>query len=118
MAKTDFKSIDEYLQTLPPEIRAILEQIRQVIHQALPEAEEIISYQIPAFRLNNRIVIFFAGYKSHASVYPIPAGTLSYRKKIEPYVKGKGTLQFLLDKPVPFDLIEKTALFLAKERAK
>lgn len=73
MAKTDFKSVDEYIASQPEAAQGILESVRAVIRKALPRAEEVISYQIPAFKVDSGAVIYFAGWKEHFSLYPIPA---------------------------------------------
>ena len=70
MAKTDFKSVDEYIASRPESVRGILERVRSAIRKALPGADEVISYQIPAYKLQGRAVIYFAGWKQHYSVYP------------------------------------------------
>ena len=70
MAKTDFKSVDEYIATHPPDVQAILQRVRSTIHKAVPKAEEAISYQIPTFKLHGSYVVYFAGWKKHYSLYP------------------------------------------------
>lgn len=106
MAGSDFKSVDEYIKTFPEEIQARLEIIRKAIRENVPdEAEETISYQIPTFKLNGKFLIFFAAFKNHVSIYPIPSGPESFRKKIEHYIKGKGTMQFSNDIELPIELI-------------
>lgn len=107
MAKTDFKSIDEYISTFPEDIADKLNQVRKIMGDELPDAVETISYQIPCFKQNGKYVIYFAGYKNHLGVYPIPPGDKDFQKEIEPYVKGKGTLQFSNDKELPVELIKK-----------
>ena len=105
MAKTNYKTIDEYIATVPKETQKILEEIRATIKAAVPEAEEKISYQIPTFELNGRNLVHFAAWKKHVSLYPIPAGNEAFEKKIAKYIAGKGTLKFPLDEPMPLDLI-------------
>ncbi|MBL8103608.1 MAG: DUF1801 domain-containing protein [Anaerolineales bacterium] len=105
MAKTNFQSIDEYIAACPPESQAYLKQIRTLIHSLVPDAKERISYQIACFELNGRNLIHFAGWKKHVSLYPVPAGSEAFERQIEPYVDGKGTIKFLLDKPLPTKLI-------------
>jgi uncharacterized protein YdhG (YjbR/CyaY superfamily) len=108
MAKrSDFKSVDEYIATFPKDLRIVLSTIRKTIKKELPDAEETISYQIPCFKQNGKYVIYFAGFKNHISLYPIPDGDSSFKKEIAPYVAGKGTLKFPLDKPLPLPLINK-----------
>lgn len=105
MKKTIPATVDAYIADFPPQVRKILEQVRATIRATVPEAEEKISYGIPSFTLNGTYLIYFAGYKNHFSIYPVPGGSEAFAKKVAPYKKGKGTLQFSLDKPVPIDLI-------------
>jgi uncharacterized protein YdhG (YjbR/CyaY superfamily) len=105
MAK--FSSVDEYVASFPPETRAILEKVRRAMRSAAPGTEETISYDIPTFTLDGRYVIYFAGWKRHISIYPIPHGDEALQRDLAPYVAAKGTLRFPLDKPIPYDLIER-----------
>jgi len=107
MAKTNFQSIDEYIAACPPETHEQLQQIREAVKRIAPDVKEKISYQIACFELNGKNLIHFAGWKTHVSLYPIPAGNEAFECQITPYVYGKGTLKFPLDKPLPMKLIEK-----------
>ena len=107
--KVVFNSIDEYIATFPEEVQKILEEIRSTIKAAAPEAQEKISYQIPAFELKGKNLIYFAGWKKHVSIYPIPPGDEAFEKEIAGHVDGKGTLKFPLDQPIPLKLITKVA---------
>lgn len=121
MAKTDFQSIDEYIQSCPPDSRAYLNEIRRLIHALAPDAKEKISYQIACFALNGMNLIHFAGWKKHVSLYPIPAGSEAFERQIAPYVDGRGTLKFPLDEPLPAKLIERVVklhLQVNKKKAK
>jgi uncharacterized protein YdhG (YjbR/CyaY superfamily) len=100
-------NIDEYIADFPKDIQVVLEKVRLTIKKAAPEAEETISYKIPTFKLNGKYLIYFAGYKKHISLYPVPIGDDEFNKQIVGYQAGKGTLQFPLDKPIPYDLIRK-----------
>jgi uncharacterized protein YdhG (YjbR/CyaY superfamily) len=111
-----YTTIDEYISTFPDDIQAILEKIRQSIQKAAPDAVETISYGIPTVNLNGKHLVFFAGWKHHISLYPIPAGDEAFLKKISQYKRVKSTVQFPLDKPIPFDLVEKIVNFLMMER--
>ena len=113
--KTPYRTIDEYINTFPPDIQKILERIRQTVREAAPEAIETISYQMPAFKLNGRNLVYFAAFKNHIGFYPIPSGIEAFKKELAPYIKGKGTLQFPLNRPVPYDLVKKIVVFRAKE---
>jgi uncharacterized protein YdhG (YjbR/CyaY superfamily) len=103
--KSSFASMDDYIATFPEDVQNILKQVRSTIKAAAPKAEETISYEIPTFKLNGKYLTYFAGWKNHISIYPIPAGDTAFRKAVEPYVSGKGTLKFPLDKPIPYKLI-------------
>jgi len=107
MANTNFQSVDEYIATFPEDIQKILEEIRATIKAAAPDAKEKISYQIAAFELNGKNLIYFAGWKKHVSFYPIPPGDEAFEKEIAQYVAGKGTLKFPSDKPLPMKLIRR-----------
>jgi uncharacterized protein YdhG (YjbR/CyaY superfamily) len=112
--KVQFKTIDEYQKTFPQDVQTILEKIRQTIRKAAPDAVEAISYQMPTFKLNGNLV-HFAAFKSHIGFYPIPSGIEALKEEAAPYVAGKGTLRFPLDKPIPYDLIEKIVTFRVKQ---
>ena len=105
--KTRFNSIDEYIATFPDNIQKTLEELRSTIRAAAPEADETISYNIPTFTSNGKYLIYFAGWKNHISLYPIPTGTDAFNKQVSKYVEGKGTLKFPIDKPLPLKLITK-----------
>ena len=105
--KNKISSIDEYIDTFPEDIQTILKQVRSTIKAAAPEAGEKISYGIPTFTLNGKYLIYFAGWKNHISIYPIPIGDEAFNKEISQYVAGKGTLKFPADKPMPLKLISK-----------
>ena len=108
-------TIDEYIAGFPKDTQKLLQQIRTTIRKALPAAEETISYAIPAFKLNGRGLIYFAGYKNHIGMYPVP-GDKTFEKDFAPYkTSGKGTIQFPLDKPLPLDLIVKIVKYRVKK---
>jgi uncharacterized protein YdhG (YjbR/CyaY superfamily) len=118
MAKTDFKSVDEYIALQPAAVQGILGRVRSTIRQALPGAEEVISYQIPAYKLRGGRVLYFAGWKQHYSLYP--AGeylVAAFRDELASYEVSKGTIRFALSQPVPVKLIGRIAKFRAKEVA-
>ncbi len=118
MAKTGFKSVDEYIATHPEDVQAILRRVRRTIRRVLPGAEEVISYQIPAYRLPVGPVLYFAGWKAHYSLYPATAGVVAaLGDDLAPYEVSKGTIRFPLSQPVPVRLIERIAKVRAKEAA-
>jgi uncharacterized protein YdhG (YjbR/CyaY superfamily) len=100
-------SIDEYIDTFPEDVQPILKRVRRTIKAAAPQAGEKISYGIPTFTLNGKYLIYFAGWKHHISIYPIPVGDDAFNQEVAPYIAGKGTLKFTIDKPVPLKLITK-----------
>jgi uncharacterized protein YdhG (YjbR/CyaY superfamily) len=99
-------NIDEYIARFSPDVRAILQKVRKTIHKAAPAAEETISYQIPAFTLNG-ILVYFAAFKEHIGLYPPVAGDAALMKAIARYAGEKGNLQFPLDQPIPYALIDR-----------
>ena len=118
MAKTDFKSVDEYIATHPEDVQAILQRVRSTIRKAVPGAEEVISYQIPAYKLHGGPVLYFAGWKQHYSLYPATDPVVeAFKDDFAPYEINKGTIRFPLSQPVPVKLIERIAKFRAKEAA-
>lgn len=111
------KDIDEYISGFPEDVQEKLEKIRMTIRKAVPGAEETISYKMPTFNLNGKYLIYFAAYKRHIALYPAPIGNEEFQEEIASYESGKGTLQFPLDKPIPFNLIRKIVRYRAKENA-
>lgn len=107
--------IDTYIAGFPPETQLVLEQLRATVRKASPKAEQTISYAIPAFKLNGRMLVYFAGYKNHVSVYPVPKGDAALQKEIIAYRKGKGTLHFPLDKKLPLAFIARVVKQHVKE---
>lgn len=110
-------TIAAYIASFPPYVRRVLQKMRRTIKAAAPRAGEAISYGIPAFTLNGRSFVSFAGWKKHVSIYPIPRGDADFRKQIKAYKSGPGTLRFPLDKPVSYGLITMAVKFLVIERA-
>ena len=115
---TRYNTIDEYIRTFPEDVRATLEKIRQTIRKAAPGAVEAISYQMPTFKLKGRNLVHFAAFKSHIGFYPIPSGIEAFKKELSPYQQGKGSVQFPLDKPVPYRLVKNIVAFRVKEMQK
>ncbi len=112
-SQTSVGSIDEYIAAFPAEIQETLQNIRQVIRDAAPEASEAISYQMPTFKLNGNLV-HFAAFKDHIGFFPTPSGVEAYPELMQ-YKTGKGTLQFPLDQPIPYELIRRVVEFRVKE---
>jgi uncharacterized protein YdhG (YjbR/CyaY superfamily) len=119
MAKSNARSVDQYLATQPRPARTLLARVRAIIRKAVPDAEETISYGIPAYKVNGRVVLYFAGWKAHYSLYPANDRLVrAFKDELRPYeVNDKGTIRFPLSEPVPVKLIEGIAMFRAKEAA-
>ena len=114
--KLKFITIDDYLKTATPEAKLILQEIRKLIHLKVPEAQETISYQLPAFKLK-RTFIYFAAFKKHIGVYPPVTGDKSLIEATAQYRNEKGNLAFPLDQPIPYELICRVAVVLSKQYA-
>jgi uncharacterized protein YdhG (YjbR/CyaY superfamily) len=108
------KTIDDYIRNFPPEIQALLKELRKAIREAAPEAEETISYQMPAFRLNG-ILVYFAAAKNHIGFYPTGSGVEAFKEELAQYRWSKGTIRFPLDQPLPLDLVKRIVKFRVKE---
>ena len=108
------KDIDAYHDSQPAEIRKVLEQLRQAIKQAAPQATETISYGMPAFR-QNKVLVYYAVHKEHIGFYPTPNPIVHFKKGLEKYTTSKGTIQFPIDKPLPLTLIKKMVKFRVEE---
>jgi len=113
--RKQFRTIDEYIKTFPKDVQSILEKMRQTIRKAAPEAVEAISYQMPTFKLNGKNLVYFAAFKNHIGFYPIPSGIEAFKKELSPYKQGKGSVQFPIDKPIPYDLVKKIVIFRRKK---
>ncbi len=112
--QTGSQTIDEYIAGFAPDVREKLQKIRETIRKAAPGAEEKIAYRMPAFTLNGNLV-YFAAFKNHIGFYPIPSGIARFEKELAPYKKAKGSIQFPLDRPIPYALITRIVKFRAKE---
>jgi uncharacterized protein YdhG (YjbR/CyaY superfamily) len=116
MAKAKIKNVDEYIAAQPEAAQAALKLVRSTLRRALPKAEEVISYRIPAYKLHGGIVLYFAGWKQHYSLYPAGARMVAaFKSELAPYQLSKGTIRFPLSQPVPVKLIERIARFRAQE---
>jgi len=115
----DVKTVTQYIASQPKAARAVLARVRIAIRKALPGAEEVISYHIPTYKLNGRVVLYFAGWKKHYSLYPCgPRIVAAFKEKLEPYEVQKSTIRFPLSEPVPASLIAGIAKLRAKEAAR
>ena len=109
--------VDAYIASFPEDVGAVLQQVREAIHRAVPGAGEKISYKIPTVTLEDRYVVYFAGWKHHVSMYPVPAGDPAFQGEIAPFRVSTGTVHVPLDRPIPYDLIERMAGYLATEKS-
>lgn len=113
-AKQTFKTIDEYIAAFPENVQDILNKIRGIIRDVAPEAKEVISYQIPTFKLNGNLV-HFGAFKDHIGFYPTPSGIAKFEKELSPYAGAKGSVRFPLSEPIPYDLIRQIVAFRVSE---
>ncbi len=109
-----YKNIDEYILQFPDEVQMMLEQIRKTIQDAAPMAREVISYSMPAFRLK-RVLVYFAAYQKHIGFYPTSSPIVAFNDELSGFKVSKGTIQFPLDKEIPFDLITRIVHFRVLE---
>lgn len=115
MAKTDYQSVDEYIDTFPVDVQAVLRKLRATIRKAVPAAEERIGYQIPAYHLDGRL-LYFAAWQRHYSVYPATEALVAaFAEELSVYEVAKGTIKFPYDRPVPVRLIAAMAKHRAAE---
>jgi uncharacterized protein YdhG (YjbR/CyaY superfamily) len=108
------QTIDEYIAGFPQDAQEILLKIRQIVRETAPGATETISYQMPTFRLEGALV-HFAAFKKHIGFYPVPSGIEAFKEELAEYITGKGTLQFPLDRPIPYDLIRRVVEYRVQE---
>ncbi len=110
----NFKTIDEYIATFPKDVQVILEEFRQAVKEAAPEAEETISYKMPAFKQNG-ILVWFAAFKNHIGFFPKVSAIEAFKDELSSYELSKGTIRFPLDKPIPYDLVNRIVQFRVKK---
>jgi uncharacterized protein YdhG (YjbR/CyaY superfamily) len=113
--KTEIKSVDEYIRTFPKDIQDLLENVRKTIIKKAPEAVESISYGMPAYKTFGKPLVYFAGYKKHIGFYATPTGHTEFSNELSNYKQGKGSVQFPVDHPIPYWLIEQIVVFRVKE---
>ena len=112
--RKQFKSMDEYIDEFPEDVKRILNELRQTIKEVSPEAEETISYQIPTFTFNGNLV-HFAAFEHHIGFYPTPRGMEAFKEELSRYKGAKGSVQFPIDEPLPLPLIRRIVEFRVKE---
>jgi uncharacterized protein YdhG (YjbR/CyaY superfamily) len=113
-SKTRFRTVEQYLAALPSPARALMQEMRKTIRQAAPGAEELISYNIPAFRLNG-LLVWYAAFKKHIGFYPRVSGMEAFSKELSAYKRAKGSVQFPLDEPLPLNLVARIVKYRVKE---
>jgi uncharacterized protein YdhG (YjbR/CyaY superfamily) len=111
-------TVSEYIKSFPKSTQVILNQLRIVIKEVAPQAEELISYGMPAYKLNKKPLVYFAGYANHIGFYATPNGHAKFAKELSIYKQGKGSVQFPIDEPMPLGLIKKIVAFRVKENLK
>jgi len=111
--------LSDYLAAFPPEIQEIINQVRTIILETAPDAEEGFAYQMPAYKTQGKPLVYFAVFKNHLGLYATPTGHEAFKDKLREYSHGKGSVQFPLNKPIPFDLIREIVAFrVAQNQAK
>jgi len=109
--------IDHYISNFPIDVQEILTQIRSIIKNAAPEAVENIGYGMPEYKSNGKPLVYFAGFKNHIGLYATPSGHAQFSAELSNYKQGKGSVQFPINEPIPFDLIKRIVEFRAKENS-
>lgn len=112
--RASFRSTDEYIATFPEDVQAQLQAIRATIRAAAPDAEERISYAMPAFALKGNLV-YFAALKNHIGLYPMPSAIEAFQSELSPYISTKSALRFPINQPLPMDLITRIVKFRVAE---
>lgn len=112
---TQITTADEYIASFPKEVQQLMEQVRSTILQAAPDAEETISYGMPAYKTNGKPLVYFAAFKNHIGFYATPSGHTEFAEELSKYKQGKGSVQFPLNKPIPLELISRIVKFRMEE---
>jgi uncharacterized protein YdhG (YjbR/CyaY superfamily) len=115
--KNTYETIDEYILQFSPEVQETLKTLRKVIKEAAPSAGEKISYQMPTFVLHGNLV-HFAAYKNHIGFYPAPSGIDAFKNELSEYKGAKGSIQFPIEKPLPYELISRMVKYRVAENIK
>jgi uncharacterized protein YdhG (YjbR/CyaY superfamily) len=110
-----YKTVDEYIKSFPEDTQMVLSQIRQTIKKTAPDAVEMIAYRMPAYKLNGKPLAYFAAFEHHIGFYPLPHTINTFKADLAKYKQGKGSIQFPLNGPMPFELIERIVKFRAEE---
>ena len=113
--KNTYQTIDDYIKVLPLDIKYLLLQIRETIQKEAPEAEEGISYGMPAYKFHGKPLVYFAAFKKHIGFYATPTGHAAFAAELSGYKQGKGSVQLPIDKPLPLELIARMVRFRVNE---
>jgi uncharacterized protein YdhG (YjbR/CyaY superfamily) len=105
------QEIEDYINNFPLKVQTILKKIRKLIKKTCPEAKELFSYGMPGYKLNGKPLVYFAGYKNHIGLYATPQGHIQFKEELSGYKQGKGSVQFPLEKEIPYDLIKRIVKF-------
>jgi uncharacterized protein YdhG (YjbR/CyaY superfamily) len=109
-----YATVDAYVESFPPAVRVALEQVRRGLHEAITGAGETISYDIPTLTIDGVAVVYFAGWKKHVSLYPVPDGDAEFDELVAPYRSGASTAKFPLAEPIPVDVVRRAGVLLAR----
>lgn len=107
--------VDKYIEQFPSSTQKILKKIRAIVKKTCKDAEESISYGMPAYKLNGKPVVYFAGWKSHVGIYATPSAHTAFKKELSGFVNAKGSVKFPLDKPIPYEIVERMIEFNIKK---
>lgn len=111
-------TVENYIKAFPEDVQALLHQVRAVIRTNAPDAVESISYQMPAYKLKGKPLVYFAGYKNHIGLYATPTPHAQFAEQLSKYKQGKGSVQFPIDQPLPLELIAQIVVFKVQEKRK
>lgn len=109
------QTVDEYINSFPPDVKEILVKVRECIIKNAPDAIEGMSYGMPGYKIKGKPLVYFAGYKNHVGFYATPTGHEKFATELSKYKQGKGSVQFPLNQPIPYDLIERIVIFRVAE---
>jgi uncharacterized protein YdhG (YjbR/CyaY superfamily) len=107
----EMNDIEKYILQFPPEVQEILQRIRKLVKDSAPKSEELLAYGMPGYKTNKKPLVYFAAYKNHIGFYATPRGHTEFKDELSKYKQGKGSVQFPLNKPIPYELIEKIVKF-------
>ncbi len=114
-SSSKFKDVDDYIIKANPRAQGILKQLRAIVHESSPRAIESIAYGMPAYKLNGKPLIYFAAFENHIGVYATPESHKEFSEQLAHYKQGRGSVQFPLDQPIPYDLVKKMVVYKSKQ---